>query len=172
MLTNPWLLLGVGLIWLASLVGVGVWQRSDGATTERTMWVERENAELVAANAKIVQLNAAARAQEVRHAESLAAISTGHQQEIKNAQAQANADRAAVRAGGLRLYDVAAPGLRACGSLSGAPGATAGGRDGPKGGELSGAAAEFLLELVNDADAVARQLAACQQVVRADREVR
>ena len=172
MLSNPWLILGVVLVWLASLVGVGTWQRSDGATTERAKWVERENAELVAANAKIIELNAAARAQEARHAASLAVISTGHQQEIKNAQAQAIADRAAVRAGGLRLYDVAAPGLRACGSLPSPPGATAGGRDGRAAGELSGEATQFLFDLANDADAVARQLAACQRVVRADREVR
>ena len=40
---NPWLIVGVILVWLASLAGVGYWQRSDGQTVERSAWEIREN---------------------------------------------------------------------------------------------------------------------------------
>tara|TARA_R110000868_G_scaffold378761_1_gene644361 strand:- start:192 stop:434 length:243 start_codon:yes stop_codon:yes gene_type:complete len=57
-----------------------------------------------------------------------------------------------------------------CGS--GVPGvaATPSGSDGGKGRELSVQTSEFLLTLTGEADTVARQLAACQDVIRSDRK--
>lgn len=169
MIPNPWILLGIGLAWLASLVGVGYWQRSDGREVERSAWVQREAAQLVLVNQKILALEEDARAKEAAHAAAVTQISTHYQEELKNVSDRAKADRVAVRAGGLRLFDPAAPGLRACGSIAAQAGAAAGGRDGPEAGELSGASVEFLFEIANDADAITLQLGAAQEVILADR---
>lgn len=159
----------VGLVWLASLVAVGYWQRSDGRTVERSAWQDRENTELRLANNKIIVLEEENRKREALHAASMSDISTTYERRLSDANKQRAEDRAAVRAGGLRLFDGAAPDLRACGSFPGEVSPAASLRDGGKGAELSGAAAEFLLDLVNEADAVVRQLSACQEVIKVDR---
>ncbi len=157
--------------WIGSLVAVGWWQRTDGATAERDAWLTRENAALVRAAEEIDRLHAAARRAERATGEAIAAISANYQQELRHAEDQRNRDRAAVRAGTLRLRDPAAPALRACVGAAAEPAAGAGERDGRAPGELSDAAAEFLLDLALDADDTARQLAACQRVIAEDRRM-
>lgn len=166
---NPWLIIGLAAAWLASLAGVGWWQRTDGAAAERIEWQQRENTELRLANQKVVSLARALRAAEHAHGEAVAAIATHYEKELQHAQDQRERDRAAVRTGGLRLRDPHPAGLRACGNAAAAPGAAAGLGDDRAAGELSAAASEFLYDLANDADAVAHQLAACQRVVIEDR---
>jgi hypothetical protein len=169
---NPYVIIGLIAAWIASLVGVGFWQNDAGHVAERTEWQTRENGELRTANATIKALQEQARKDEQTHAAALAAVSTDYERKLSDANKQRAADAAALRAGTLRLRDPNLTGLRACGGLGTQVGAGAGRRDGPEGGELSEAAAGFLLEFASDADDVARQLTACQAVVVKDRELR
>ena len=169
---NPYVIIGLLVAWGASLFGVGWWQNDAGHVAERTTWQTRENGELRTANATIKALQEQARKDEQTHAAALAAVSTDYERKLSDANKQRAADAAALRAGTLRLRDPNPPGLRACGGLGAKVGPSPGGRDGAQGGELSEAAAGFLLGLASDADDVARQLAACQAVVVKDRELR
>lgn len=169
---NPYVIIGLIAAWIASLVGVGYWQNGAGHVDERTTWQARENGELRTANATIKALQEKARKSEHDHAAALSAVSSDYERKLGDANKQRAADAAALRAGTLRLRDPNPTGLRSCGSLGTQIGASPGGRDGAQGGELSDAAAEFLLDLASDADDIARQLAACQEVVVKDRELR
>lgn len=168
---NPWVIVLVGIAWLGSLVGVGWWQRHDGAAGERVVWQERANTELASANAEILRLENQARTQEAKHTAALATISKRNLEEKQRVETQHQADIVAVRAGTLVLRDPGAATVDACASAAGTPGASAGGRDGGAGGQLSGAAAEFLLAEAERADVTARQLAAAQAVIVEDRRL-
>lgn len=168
---NPWIALGLVLAWIASLAGVGYWQNDAGHTTERVAWQARDNAALAEANSKLHDTEEKYRRIEQSHAADLAAISGNYQKELKDAS-QKTADLiAANRAGAFRLRD---PGATACSphrSILSETAASSGGRDGGTQAELSGTAAEFLLGLTGEADDTARQLSACQAIVKADRDV-
>lgn len=156
--------------WVLSLIAVGAWQRHDGATAERLDWQERETAQARAAAAEIQRLQATARQAEQDHAMEMAAVGSAMERRISDATKQREADRTAVSRGTLRLYDRPA-GLAAGGCGVPAPGAAAGERDGRAAGELSSEVTADLLDLVNDADLLAGQLAECQAVIRSDREL-
>lgn len=166
---NPYAIIALLVAWALSLLGVGAWQRHDGEVSERTTWQGRENTELRTANDKIKTLEEGARKAEQDKATALAAISTDYERKLIDAAKQRALDSAAVRTGALRLRDPNPTGLRACGSLGTEVAAGTGRRDGGATGELSEAAAGFLLDLANDADDVARQLSSCQRVVIEDR---
>jgi prophage endopeptidase len=167
---NPYIIIAIAAAWLVSLGAVGTWQHRAGATAERVEWQTREASELRAANALIADLQDAARRTEQAHAQKLAEIADRHQKEIRNAETRRKADVAAVRDGTLVLRDPGrAASEGACAGQPAAPGAAASQRDGGQAGRLSGEAAEFLLGLAADADAVADQLAACQAVILTDR---
>lgn len=168
-LLRPYATASIAAAWVLSLIAVGAWQRHDGATAERLGWQERETASARAAAAEIQRLQATARQAEQDHAMEMAAVGSAMERRISDATKQREADRAAVSRGTLRLYDRPA-GLAAGGCGLPAPGAAAGERDGRAAGELSAAAAADLLDLVNDADLLAGQLAECQDVVRRDRD--
>lgn len=168
---NPYLIIALIAAWLASLVGVGYWQNDAGHVDERSAWQARENDELQQANTTITRLNTEAREKEAIHAQQLADVSTNYQKEIQHAKDQRNRDVAAARSGALVLrYDVAGQATDTSGA--GAPGASTGRCDGQAGAELPREISANLLDLVNDADDVTRQLDACQQIVRADRALR
>lgn len=166
MIPNPWILLGVGVLWIASLFGVGAWQRDDGATAERVAWQAKEAAALRQWNETIDRLNREARAKEAEHATELAALGDRYAKDVDALDARRRRDLVDARAGALRLRDPAAR-APACPGAPAAPATAPAAGDAPAPGELSGPAASFLLELANDADAVARQLAAAQDVIRA-----
>ena len=161
----PWRALAIVLLCAAS--GVIGWL--DGAQHAGTDALAREldTAQAVAERVQVLQLQA--RTAEQRHAQALADVSTDYQRRINEANHVRAADRAALRAGTLRLRDPDST-AAGCGDPAAQAGAGAAGRDGRAPGELSAAAAGFLLELASDADDVARQLAACQRVVEADRQ--
>lgn len=156
------------LVWAASLVSVGAWQNSVGHTSERVEWQTREVAELTTANAAIKTLEESARATERGHAAALGTIATNYEGKLSDATKQRSADLAAIRTGTLKLRDPATS-IRSCGDPMPGIAAGPGVGDGRASGELSGIAAEFLLGEAGRADSIAEQLAACQQVVRADR---
>jgi hypothetical protein len=159
----------VAVLWVLSMIAAGVWQRHDGAMAERLKWQERETQAAQTAALEIDRLQTAARQAEHEHGLEMAAIGMDYERRLRDVEKRKAADRAAVSAGALRLYD-RPPGLRAdaCGVSS--FGSSPGRGDGRTPSELSGAAAGFLLDLANDADAVAGQLAECQAVIRADRQ--
>lgn len=109
------------------------------------------------------------REQENRHAHTLANLDRSYSAERVALEERARRDRDAARDGALRLR---VPGLSCPGAAAAeapAPQGTPGGGDDPAPVELPRAVTEDLLQLVNDADAVADQLRACQAVIRADR---
>lgn len=162
-------LAAIGIV--VALVGVGgyVWGRFDGGAIESAEWLEKKNQELVQANAKIRALEDAARATERLHSEAMSTIGTEYEGKLKNANEQRKSDLAAVLSGALRLRDPVPPSAWPGGTGQVATAAVGG--DGRPAGELSATATGFLLDLASDADIVARQLAACQAVIRKDRTV-
>jgi hypothetical protein len=166
---NPYVILGLLVAWAASLAGVGIWQRHDGAASERVVWQARDSKELSAANAKILKLETDARATEQAHGEVQHLISQSYQKDLQNAETQRQADVAAARSGALRLRDPGARTESTCSSGLPAIAASTSGRNGEAGSELSPESTEFLYSEANRADATVVQLVACQKIVDADR---
>lgn len=169
---NPYLVLGIGASWLASLVAVGYWQNDAGHTDERSAWVTRENEQLIEANHRIASLNLTYRESERKHAESIARISSGLEQEKQRETQKRDRAIADLRSDNLRLRDPGTVNLCSDGNPT-APSLTAPGkRDGGSGAKLSTATSEFLVGLASDADEIVNQLTACQAVILSDREVK
>lgn len=166
---NPWLILGIVIAWLASLWGVGSWQREDGRTAERNDWQARDNAQLAAANKAIARLTREARDLEASHQLRLADIAANIQKET--ARHEADTRRAVSGARSLVLRDQPACPAGAGGGPEGPPVAGAGGGDGPAACELPAEAVRDLFALVLDADRDVRQLAHAQAVIDEDRRV-
>lgn len=172
---KPYAVAVAGLLWLASVAAVGVWQHGAGRGAERLGWETRENAQLRNANATIKRLQDEARQKEHEHAARLDGISTQLEQEKQRETEKRDRLIADLRAANVRLRDPGA--VRAGGCEAGATAAGAGERDGgagselqgPAAGILSGEASEFLVRLTDEADKVALQLLQCQAVVRSDR---
>lgn len=164
---NPYVLLAIGAAWLASLVGVGYWQRQDGALAEKTSCQAVKLDELTAANAAIKRLEDAAREREKQHAAQMDAIGKWLAKENQDAEIR---QRDAVRnARALVLRNQPAC-VGAGGNETGPPRPAAGGGNGPAACELPATAVRDLFQLVGDADTGMRALAACQAVVLKDRE--
>lgn len=165
---NPYAIIGILVVWALSLVAVGTWQHGAGEIAERTGWQTRENNELVAANARITQLTAAVRDTERAQVRAMDNIAIDLEQEKENVHSRKNRDTADALNGtlGLRIR-AACPGADRSGPGQAGP-ATAGG-DGAQTIELPRALTASLYGIVNDADAVADQLRACQRVISADR---
>lgn len=163
---NPWVILMIAAAWLASVVGVGYWQRSDGALECETAYKTRDNKALIQANADNRAQQKANREQEARHQDTLATLGQFYAKEFNDAEARRKRDVAAAYTAGGRLRDNAGT----CGQGStGAQGATvapAPGGDGAAGCQLSGKTSAALLDLAHDADRDVRQLSQCQAVIK------
>lgn len=165
---NPWVLLGVGLAWLASVGAVGYLQRQDGGRAERLICQTNESAALKQVNATIERLNTEARAQERSHQIALFTIGEKHEQERQAAEVQRRRDVDAARRGDLRLRVAGACAPRPSGAGEASAAAPVG--DGRTDAELPRETAAALLELADAADEIVLQLAACQAVIRSDRQ--
>lgn len=155
------------LVWGLLLVAAGVIGWLDGATHAGAEALRRDRVAAEVVSRRVGELQEQARAAERKHAEALAEVSRAYEEKIGERDRQRAADRAALLSGALRLRDPGpAPAGRGVAASAGAGSCRC---DGRASGELSGAAAEFLLGLAADADAVADQLAACQRVVIEDR---
>lgn len=169
MIPNPWVILGIVLTWLASLVAVGIWQNKTGHTDERVTWQTKENKELAQAAQQIKTLNEAARATEQQHAEEIKKLGEQHAKDQAANEAQRRKDVAAARDGALKLrFSGACPVRPDAGRTPEAPASPAGSNDAQT-IELPPKITADLYDLVADADAVAIQLAACQSVITSDR---
>ena len=168
-MVNPWVLLGIGIAWLASLTAVGWWQNDAGHKAERLKWQQRESQELRDANQALTNLQNKYRSTEQWHAEQLASIASARENERINHEKRRQADVAAARSGAVRLRFNAPTCPAADGGATPEAAAPAGERDGQARGELPPEIAADLLTLANDADDVARQLGDCQAVILQDR---
>jgi len=154
----------------AAVYGYGQQQFGRGETAEKARWLDRENKELAEANSKIKTLEEQYRAQEQLHAERLAEISGQYQKDLKHAKTEKDRIIAGLRGGTFRLRIPVADAYQAGGSGAAETASAASGRDGAARGELSPAAAEFLVGLAAECDEVAHQLAAAQRVIIESRE--
>lgn len=151
-----------GFLFLALLFGA----YRHGVTTTETAWQARHNAELAKANQATADAQAQAREAERRGVEAVAII----EGQLHDQQQQAQADRdrllADIDSGAVRVRD-----RFTCPAAGGMPGAatSAGQRDAGKVGGLRREDVRFLVRLANEADAVTRQLQACQQILQAER---
>lgn len=177
---NPeWIKAVVGGLVTSLLVGIvfttiksyGNHRYEQGQTAERAVWLQRENTELATANARIVELEAGARQTEQLVAKAEAAASQTYQESLNHEKTAHERTVAELRTGNRRLRIELASRPPAAGDQAGPTAATAAGCDGATFGELSTAAAEFLVGLANEADTVVHQLTACQAVVIADRQI-
>jgi len=166
---RPWLILAVAGFWLMSLTIVGFWQNNAGRQDERAVWQVRENEELRLANAKIIELNDTARNTERQHAEQVAGLSARYEKEKADVGKTKDAVIAELRAGHRSLRDPGAASFKTAGSGTGKTDAAASQCDGGARSQLSQPTAEFLVTLASEADAIVKQLTACQAVILADR---
>lgn len=163
---NPWVILAIAAAWLASLAGVGYWQRVDGALACETEYKTRDNNELKQANADNRALAQANRDQEARHQEHLVTIGQFYAKEFNDAEAKRKRDVAAAHTAAGRLRDNAGTCGQGSAGTSSPAVAPAGGGDGAQGCQLSGTTSAALLDLAHDADRDVRQLGQCQAVIR------
>lgn len=166
---NPWVILCVVLAWGATTGGAYWYGNNVGKDSERVVWQGKQSKELQAANAKIIDLTEKARAQESLHAVELAGISAKYQEALQNEKSKSDRVIADVRAGTRKLRIPIAGPIQTCGSSSSQAPAAAERRDGEARAELSGSSSDFLIGLASEADAIVRQLTACQAVILQDR---
>ena len=161
--------LAVALVLLVALVGAYVKGRNDGGKIVQADYAQRD---LKAANdyaQKEREITEKYRSQEAQWQQQFVAASRSYQKGLARVETQRLADAAAVDAGRIRLLDPGTVG-KACGDSPPSTTASTSGRNGSEGSELSGKAAKFLLSLASDADAVVRQLSACQQILSSERQ--
>ena len=142
---------------------------SAGKAETVSAYAKRDNEALAKALADVERLQNEARALEAKHAQAQSAISENYEKELQNAQTQKDRDIAAARAGRLVLRIPATCPPASDSSQAGSAPAGPSGRDDRATSELSREISANLLSLANDADQVALQLKACQDIVRADR---
>jgi hypothetical protein len=162
---NPYILGGVAIAWLLSLISVGVWQRADGTNACVAEYAVRDNKSLITANDNIRKLGAAVRQQEANHQRTLADLGVLYAKEFGNVESNRKRDVAAAYERGLRLRDPNAT----CGGAAGSASAIVPAgpqRDGAAGCELSGKVTADLFDLAADADRNTVQLNSCQATVK------
>lgn len=138
----------------------------EAVSKERTLWQAQAAKDREAATNKIAEITQRERAKEQASTAIINAQAAKHQKEIQDEKDQRRRDVAAARSGALKLRDPGTTTSACAGSSrTGPPATTASQRDGASLTELSAEATEFLLELANDADAVARQLTSAQAVI-------
>jgi prophage endopeptidase len=137
-----------------------------GGDAREAPWLKREAAINADAAARIKAAEERVRAAEFRATQAQADIDAAYQRGLKENDDAKNTALAQLRAGRRLFIGAQCP---PAGSPVPDPAAPARSGDGGASAELSEPAAEWLVGLASEADAVARQLAACQAVIRADR---
>ena len=164
---NPQLI--IAAIWLASLVGVGVWQNASGHAAERAKTTDRDLAELVSANKQIVDLTDKLIADNSAHATRLSLVAQTYEKEKQDEVSKRDRVITDLRAERIRLRD---PGSKSTtGRTESGITSTTGKCDGEARPFLSIEASEFLVRLTGEADEVVHQLTGCQAVVMSDRGI-
>lgn len=169
-MTNPWVILALVVAFVAEGLGAYFYGLDTGETKQDAKWQARENVELNAANAKIIELTTKARATEAQAAIDQAAISESYEGKLKNVQDDKDKFVSDVRAGRivLRIPQPTAA-KRASGGASSQTATSTSQCDGEARGELPREVTEFLYGEAGRADSIVEQLTACQALVRRDR---
>jgi prophage endopeptidase len=166
----PWLVMAKYAAMLGLLVAVGLWQRHDGALSERVVW-ETRLAEENANNAKAILVAEEAARQKVAESETrLATVSADYQRKLSNAKTKYSKTDNAVASNSFRLRDSTATAVCPSSDTASTTTASPAGDHGAKGCELSANTSRSLWYLATNADDIAEQLAACQAIVEADRK--
>lgn len=170
-MTNPWVILALVVAFVAEGLGAYFYGLDTGETKQDAKWQARENVELNAANAKIMELTTKARATEAQAAIDQSAISESYEGKLKNVQDDKDKFVSDVRAGRIVLRIPArASAARSAGSGASSQTATSTSKcDGEARGELPREVTEFLYGEAGRADSIVEQLTACQALVRRDR---
>ena len=166
----PWLVMAKYAVMLGLLIAVGLWQRHDGALSERVVWETRLAEENANAAKSIQAAEESARQKEHDSAQRIQSISADYQRKLANEKTKYKSVDARVADGSFRLLDSSATAV--CPDNGGTPQASApaGGSNGAEGCKLSANTSRSLWFLATNADDVATQLAACQAVIEADRK--
>ena len=166
------LLFGIEKVWVSYINGIDAKGYARGVKETETKFVERDNAALAAANKRIEELTAQARAQEEEGQRKQDLLAQQREKDRQHAEFIHDRDVAAALNGTLGLRF---PGKNTGSAARSNPdpgtkaGTAAGGGDGAATCELSRQANADLYALVDDADDVAKQLASAQQVIVQDR---
>jgi hypothetical protein len=158
------LLAAVVLMALLGLIAHAIYKA--GGDAREAPWLKREAATNADAATRIKAAEERVHAAEHKAAHAQADIDVAYQRGLQENQNAKDAAVAELRAGRRLFIGAQCP---AGGSAVPDPAAPAGIGDGGARAELSEPAAEWLVGLASEADAVARQLSACQAVIRADR---
>lgn len=167
---NPWMILGVVLAWLASLVSVGGWQNHEGKVSERIVWQGKESKELSEANSLIQTLQTSAREKEYQKAEDTAQISKSYQAVLTAEGLKNEKIISDLRNGIIRLRQPSTPSPRTDSNTTSETTPATSGCNGETGSELSAGTSGFLYSKAARADKIVEQLTACQQIVTEDRK--
>ena len=167
---NPYVILGIAGIWIASLIGMFAWRGDEVEQVTNSKWEKAQNAELAAANKLLKDTEESYRAKESAWASVQADIITKYETEARNAKSKTDAVIAGLRNGsiGMSFPYPATPGS-ACGTDMPSPTPSVPGSHATASIQLPRETAANLYGLVSDANAVADQLRACQAIVIADR---
>lgn len=162
----------LGVILVMAAIGVAGWKGySLGQTVVRAEWQQQALAESITNAAKYKELSDKYRAMEQTNAARIAAVSKTYQSKLQGATNAKLAAESALRDGTLRLRLTEPARCEASGDPAPTPSPGAERRDGSATGELLGPTdSAFLVALASEADSVAIQLAACQAVIRSDRQ--
>lgn len=160
---NQYVAIAGAAVWVLSLA----WVYDAGKTAERSVWLDRESAELRSANGEIIELENKVKADHLAHSARIASVAEQYEKEKQREIEKRDRRIADLRSDNLRLRD---PGSKNTADGK-ADGVTTGTSqcDGHTGSQLSVEASEFLLRLTGEADEVVVQLTACQAVVQSDR---
>lgn len=137
---------------LAAVTFIAYQIYSYGVDTERAKWVNKENAELVTRQHKILELTAANRLLERKAVIDYLALKQDFERKLNDEKTHANAVLAAVRAGAKRLSIPTKQAVPVCSGGISLTAATGGDIVAETRAELSNQAAEFLIAFASDAD--------------------
>lgn len=162
-----YLAIAVGAVVVIGVASMEIF--SAGANSVHVKYLTRDSEAAQKNLAKIRELSEAVRSKEQQKAEELAKVSESYQRELAQNEARKNALLDDVVSGRIRLY-VNTRKDGDSGKPAGETAATACRCDGrEEGGFLGQADTAFLVGEASRADQVAKQLGACQAVVRKDR---
>lgn len=172
------LALAGAIVWIA--MSAYQWAYKNGVADEALVWTTAQNAQIIAANAEIKKRDDKIRADEQTNAEALFFTSKQYQENLTNEKAKLNDVIRRYRAGAIVMREPTEN--HGADRGDGKPPETGADPSGYFSGEKSGlsgagvrllssGSSEFILTLASEADEVALQLAACQAVAIADRQL-
>jgi hypothetical protein len=168
MAMNPWILLGITGAFLVGCTTSFIYGNSVGTDSERIKWKDKESKEIVAANARIMELTGIARLVESKNAEALNEISKDYQEKLNHVSVEKEKFIASVRNGTIKLRIPS--NSKASGSSASTVTTSTSGCDGETTAELPTEVSEFLYGEATRADEITEQLNACQEIIIKDRE--